>query len=564
MRTALLVAVLAGGLSCETANAAMRCEDLLRLTLPHAQIASAKVVAPGAFHEPGGDAPHHDYSDLPGFCRVHGYSRPVPGSRIGFEVWLPLGHWSGRLHMVGNGAYDSEIYWAQMADRIRQSDVGVATDTGHQGSALTFAIGHPERIIDWGQRAVHESVLAAKLITRAYFGSPARYSYFSGCSTGGEEALSEAQRYPEDFNGIIAGDPGNYRTSLNMAFLWQFEKNHRTGGNRDPILSVDDLRLVHAAVMQACDAADGVKDGVINDPRACNFEVQSLLCRPGNTSHCLSAAQVTAVRAMYSGPSDPATGAQIYPGYTFGSEAVEAAPGQRLPGWAEYWANPHRPDEPQRADFFRDWVFHNARWNPWRFDWHTDPDLVRAAIGSKVDAANPDLLPFAARGGKLIMFMGWADPVGSALAAIEYYQQVEEFTADHLGVKDATAATQRYLRLYMIPGMAHCAGGPGATNFSTATRDSTPPVRDATHDMTIALEDWVERGKLPGTLIGTHYVDSARKRIAFQRALCVYPQVARYIGGDANKAASFRCESPSGSAVRPKIIRGKAAGSSVQ
>lgn len=546
MSKTLLVAMLAGAIACgaDAAGAATPCAGLLRLGLPHAQITSATVVAPGAFHEPGGDSPHHGYADLPGFCRVHGYSAPVPGSRIGFEVWLPLGHWSGRLHMVGNGAYDSKIYWAQMADRIRQDDVGVATDTGHQGGALTFGIGHPERIIDWGQRAVHESALAAKLVTRAYFGSPAHYTYFSGCSTGGEQALSEAQRYPRDFDGIIAGDPGNYRTSLNMAFLWQFEKNHRPGDDGHPILDAADLRLVHAAVIEACDAADGVRDGVISDPRACKFDPKSLLCRRGSTSHCLSAEQVAAVSAMYAGPSDPVTGAQIYPGYTPGSEGVVTESGQPLPGWAEYWANPHRPDEPQRLGFFRDWVFHNPRWDPWRFDWHSDPGIVRTAMGSKVDAADPDLLPFAAHGGKLIMFMGWADPVGSALAAIGYYRQVQGFTADHLGLEDATVATQRYFRLYMVPGMAHCAGGPGATNFSTATRDSTPPVRDAAHDMTIALEDWVERGQPPGTLIGTHYTDGARKGIAFQRPLCVYPKVARYVGGDVNRAASFHCAAP--------------------
>lgn len=546
MSKASWLVVLAAGLACgaaDVAGAAMRCADLLRLELPHARVTSANTVAAGTFREPGGGSPQHDYSDLPAFCRVHGYSHPVPGSRIGFEVWLPLGHWSGRLHMVGNGAYGSQIYWAQMADRIRQNDAGVATDTGHRGDDLTFAVGHPERIIDWGQRAVHESVLAAKLLTRAYFGGPARYAYFSGCSTGGEEALSEAQRYPEDFNGIIAGDPGNYRTSLNMAFLWQFEKNHRPG-EALPILSTADLRLVHAAVIAACDAADGVKDGVINDPRACKFNVKSLLCRRGSTSRCLSAEQVAAVRAMYAGPSDSVTGAQIYPGYTLGSEGVQTEGVQPLPGWADYWANPRRPDEPQRLDFFRDWVFDNPRWNPWRFDWHTDPGIVRAAIGSKVDAADPDLLPFAAHGGKLIMFMGWADPVGSALAAIEYYRQVQAFTANHLNPEDAGAATRRYFRLYMIPGMAHCAGGPGATNFSTATRDSTPPVRDAAHDMTIALEDWVEKDEPPGTLIGTHYTDAVRKKVAFQRPLCVYPQVARYVGGDASRAASFRCAAP--------------------
>ncbi|HKR28629.1 MAG TPA: tannase/feruloyl esterase family alpha/beta hydrolase, partial [Acidobacteriaceae bacterium] len=490
-----LFALLAVGPTFCGAHAAMAhtgCATLLRLRLPHAEISSARVVAPGPFRQPDDNPQGRDYSDLPGFCRVHGFSHPVPGSRIGFEIWLPLGHWSGRLHMVGNGGYDSEIYWAQMADRIRQNDVGVATDTGHQGDELTFAVGHPQRIIDWGQRAVHESVIAAKQVTRAYFGTPPRYSYFSGCSTGGEEALSEAQRHPEDFNGIIAGDPGNYRTSLNMAFLWQFEKNHRVGDDAHPILSVSDLRLLHLAVMNACDAADGARDGVIEDPRDCKFDITSLLCRPANEGHCLSAEQVTAVRAMYSGPRDPVTGAQIYPGYTLGSEGVEAEPNQERPGWAEYWANPRRPEQPQRVEFFRDWVFDSPDWNWWRFDWHADPAIVSAAIGPRVDATSPDLQRFASHGGKLIMFMGWADPVGSALAAIKYYRQVEEFNADHLSARDALRATQNFFRLYMIPGMGHCAGGPGATHFSTATRDSTPPVRDARHDMTIALEDWVE------------------------------------------------------------------------
>ncbi|MDE2450687.1 MAG: tannase/feruloyl esterase family alpha/beta hydrolase [Gammaproteobacteria bacterium] len=516
---------------------------MLRLRLPLAKITTADEVAPGAFREPAGDPQHGDFSDLPGFCRVHGFVHPVPDSNIGFEVWLPLGTWSGRLHMVGNGAYMSSIYWPELANRIRQGDVGVATDTGHEGGSLKFGVGHPQRIIDWGQRAVHATVAIAKLVTRAYFGIPARYSYFSGCSTGGEQALSEAQRYPADFNGIIAGDPGNYRTTLNMAFLWQFEKNHRPGDDAHPILGVADLELLHDAVLKACDAVDGVRDGVINDPRDCKFDVASLLCKQGAKGHCLSAEQVSAIRAMYAGPSDPVTGAQIYPGYTLGSEGIVVEPGQKLPGWTEYWANPLEPEEPQRVDFFRDWVFADPAWNWWRFDWHTDPGIVAADIGPKVDAVNPDLRAFADQGGKLIMFMGWADPVGSALAAPEYYRQVEEFTANHLGVKDAMPAVQKYLRLYMIPGMGHCAGGPGPTNFSTATRDSTPPVGDASHDMIMALEDWVEKDEAPGSLIGTHYADKKRKVIAFQRPLCVYPAVARYAGGDVKEANSFRCES---------------------
>ena len=545
MRRALLLAIGVTGLAfsgAKDATAATECADLLHLELPHAQITSAGRVAPGAFSEPGDTAQRRNYSDLPAFCRVHGVSRPGPDSLIGFEIWLPLEHWSRRLHMVGNGAYDSDIYWAQMADRIRQNDVAVATDTGHEGRELIFAVGHPARIIDWSQRAVHESVEAAKSITAAYFGSPARYAYFSGCSTGGEEALSEAQRYPDDFDGIIAGDPGNYRTALNMAFLWQFERNHRNGDNAHPILSVPDLELLHEAVLRACDAADGVKDGVINDPRECKFDVGSLLCKRGVAGRCLSADQLAAARAMYGGPRDPDTGAEIYPGYPFGSEGVKARSDEPLPGWSAYWANPRTPDEPQRVDFLRYWVFDNPHWNWWSFNWHTDPGIALAVMSSKVDAVSPDLQPFANRGGKLIMFMGWADPVGSAVAAIDYYREVEAFTAHHAGATDATAATQSFFRLYMIPGMAHCAGGPGATHFSTATRDSTPPVSDAAHDMTVAIENWVERNEAPGTLIGTHYADDATKVVAFQRPLCVFPEVARYIGGDVSNAASFRCE----------------------
>lgn len=543
---AALLAVLAMGTMYvvgEPAVAHVACSDMLRLRPPLAKITAAETIAPGAFREPGSHTQEGDFADLPQFCRVHGFVHPVPDSNIGFEIWLPLGKWSGRLHMVGNGAYMSRIYWPELANRIRQGDVGVATDTGHEGGSLMFGVGHPQRIVDWGQRAVHATVAIAKLVTRAYFGSPPRYSYFSGCSTGGEQALSEAQRYPGDFDGIIAGDPGNYRTTLNMAFLWQFEKNHPSGDDAHPLLGVADLQLLHAAVMNTCDAVDGVKDGVISDPRDCHFDAASLLCKQGTKGHCLSAEQVSAIRAMYAGPSDPVTGAQIYPGYTLGSEGIVVEPGQKLPGWTEYWANPLKPREPQRADFFSYWVFANPAWNWWRFDWHADPAIVTAAIGPQVDAANPDLQAFADHGGKLIMFMGWADPVGSAFAAPEYYSRVEELTANHMGVKDAVPAVQKYFRLYMIPGMGHCAGGPGPTNFSTATRDSTPPVRDATHDMTVALEDWVEKDEAPGSLIGTHYADKEKTTIAFQRPLCVYPAVARYIGGDVKEATSFRCES---------------------
>jgi feruloyl esterase len=522
---------------------ASSCADLLNLKLPHAKLTEAQVVPSGGYKEPGNNSQHHDYSDLPSFCRVHGFSTPVPDSKIGFEIWLPLQRWSGRLHMVGNGAYESDIYWAQLGDRIRQNDVGVATDTGHDGQELTFGIGHPEKIVDWGQRAVHESVAAAKLVLRAYFDRDADHSYFSGCSTGGDEALSEAQRYPSDFDGIIAGDPGNDRTALNMAFLWQFEKNHLQNDNNHPILDVGDLKLLHNAVMAKCDRIDGVQDGVIGDPQSCRFDLNVLRCTELKHEGCLSNEKLQAIREMYAGPRDGVTGHPIYPGYPFGSEAVEVRANDPLPGWTGYWNNPRKPDEPQRVDFFRYWVFNNPSWNWWNFDWHADPNIALSKMADKVDATSPDLREFSRRGGKIIMFMGWADPVGSALEAIDYYHQVEDFTANHSKTPSAEAETQKFLRLYMIPGMGHCAGGPGATNFSTATRDSTPPVRDAKHDMLIALENWVEKERPPETLIGTHYSDD-RKTVLFQRPICVFPKIAVYKSGDINKAASFQCELP--------------------
>jgi len=223
------------------------CADLGRLKLPHAEITLATTVTSGVFKDDTrvADDEVHIHRDLPAFCRVRGVSRPTPDSQIEFEVWLPLAGWTGRLHMVGNGGYSSNIYYAQVAQRLRAGDVAVATNTGHHGTDLSFGFGHPEKITDFAHRAVHESAVAAKAVTAAYYGSPARYSYFSGCSTGGYQALMEAQRYPDDFDGIIAGDPGNNRSSLNLAFLWNYLANHRTGDDSKPILGVADLKLIN-------------------------------------------------------------------------------------------------------------------------------------------------------------------------------------------------------------------------------------------------------------------------------------------------------------------------------
>ena len=524
--------------------APLDCAGLKQLKLPHVEILIATPVS-GTFREDmvvGRAA--RTFDGLKSFCRVRGISRPVAGSAIGFEVWLPTDTWSGRLHMIGNGAYVSNISYKQMIARLDDGDVAVATDTGHTGTNLEFGWKHPERIVDFAHRAVHESVVAAKAITRAFYGKPARWAYFSGCSTGGYQALASAQRYPKDFDGIIAGAPGNNRTSLTLAFLWNYLSNHRPGDDSTPILSANDLLLINRAVVADCDKLDGVSDGVVSDPRRCGFRVSSLLCHDGGTpGTCLTAEQIAAAQRIYAGPKDSRTGKAIYPGYPLGTEGVTTDPSDKHPGWTGYWSETANPREPSRADMFRYWVFDDPKWNWWKFDWGRDVDTMQRTLGPIFDANDSNLTPFSRAGGKLIMFMGWQDPVGTPLEAINYYRAVEA----HAG---SAAAARAFARLFMVPGMDHCAGGPGATNFSTATRDSTPPVRDAAHDMTLALEAWVERGHAPQSLIATHYAASdegtppAKRPIDFQRPICAWPSEPVYRGGVTRLATSFSCAPP--------------------
>jgi feruloyl esterase len=320
-----------------------------------------------------------------------------------------------------------------------------------------------------------------------------------------------------------------------------FLHNHRSGDNSRQIVPNSKLPMVHSAIVKSCDALDGVEDGVISDPRECHFDVSTLKCVDAETDQCLTNEQIATMRAIYQGPRDSRTGKQIFAGFPFGSEGM-AYGGPEQPGWSHFWADPDDPSRPQRADFFRYWVFHDEHWNWWKFDWGKDVDTVTRIMGPVVNATDPDLSRFRQRGGKLIMFMGWNDPVGSAVDAIDYYESVVARGAGS-GAAEKLADTQKFARLYMIPGMSHTAGGPGATHFSNATRDSAPPVDDSRHDMGLALYDWVERGVAPEELIGTHFSEGSGPtgKIEFQRPLCVYPKVIRYRGGDTRSAPSFHC-----------------------
>lgn len=459
-------------------------------------------------------------TELPGVCRVQGVATPAPRSRIHFDVWLPLTGWNGRIEMIGNGGYSSAINVNELAILIRQGTAAVATDTGHDGGDLDFGYGNDDAIADWGYRAVHESIVWAKVLASRFYGRAPRYSYFAGCSTGGHQALMEAQRYPADFDGILAGDPGNNRTNLNFGFLWQFLANHESGDNSHPLLSAQDLVLVNRAAVKECDTLDGVTDGVIADPRRCKFSPVQLRCATGKTPDCLSDRQIQSLNQMYAGARRRDTDQTVYPGWPVGSEAPAGAG-----GWQIYWANPARPEEPQRVDYFRHWIFNDPNWNWWSFDWAKGVDAARARMAPLVDAVSPDLTAFARHGGKIILYQGWADPVVSAPDTIAYY---ERMTA-------ATPHASNFSALFLVPGMGHCTGGPGATDFSSGP--------DASRNIGLALRDWVEKGNKPSRILAVHrQSQQPAGAISFSRPLCAWPRLAHYDGrGDSADAANFSC-----------------------
>ncbi|WP_262697907.1 MULTISPECIES: tannase/feruloyl esterase family alpha/beta hydrolase [Streptomyces] len=482
------------------------CADLTGLRLPDATVSVAEPVPAGQYTAPDGRT-----MPVPAFCRVRGVAKPVPDSAIGFEVWLPQRGWNDRLVMFGNGGYSSAIDFGSMGRLLSAGYVTVGTDTGHTGDdpeVFVQGAANPEIIVDWGHRAVHESIVNAKRVVKAFTGAKPGHSYFVGCSTGGQQALMEAQRYPDDFDGIVAGAPGNNRISLNAGFLWQYLNNHEAGDDSRPVIPASKLRLLTEAAVRQCRGQDGgsATDGFLTDPRRCSFDPGRLRCATDDRPSCLTDQQVRAVRKMYAGARDPRTGTQVYPGWPVGSEApVVDASGGVLSGWSKYWGT----TEPARANFWRYWVFGDRNWNWWSFDYHRDMRLAKAKLGSIIDATDPDLRPFRRGGGKLLMYAGWADPVVSAYDTINYYRQVVRATSTGpAGSADAIRQTQRFARLFTVPGMTHCGGGPGPNVFDTLG----PVVR------------WVEQGIAPTEITATKYVnDDPAQGTALTRTLRPYP-----------------------------------------
>ena len=503
---------------------ATTCEKLGAIIISGVNVTSASDVASGHFTPPGSGKA----LDLPAFCRIVAVAKPTSDSVINFEVWIPTSErWNRNFLGVGNGGYNGAIYYEEMADALNRGFATASTDTGHTGSDLAFAYGHPEKITDWGYRAIHIMSESAKLIIRDYAGALPKHSYFMGCSTGGHQALSEVQRFPGDYDGVVAGDPGNDRVHLNIGFLWAFGATHDANGNA--ILPSSKLSLLNKAALEACDTADGVKDGVISDPETCQFDPAALLCKDKENDECLTAAQVAAVKKVYSGPRNPRTGEQIIAGYSPGSESPEGDTWAH--GWETYVID---RKEPMRLDFWKYWVFNDANWDWRKFDYDHDVSYADRKVAA-VNASSPDLSAFMARGGKIIMYSGWADPVGPPLDAINYYKQVE-------AVIGGRQKTQTFFRLFMVPGMAHCGGGPGPNFFGGFGPVASPPEikREPEHDVMSALVQWVDRGVAPDQIVAAHVTGSNIDRT---RPVCAYPKVARWNGiGSSDEAKNFICD----------------------
>jgi len=498
------------------------CSSLKTLTLPNATISLAETVTSGTIELP--DAP--PLHGLPAFCRVAGEMRPAADSRVRFEVWLPTDTWNGRILGTGNGGFAGAIYYQQFASYLKRGFAVSGTNAGHDAESTdaSWAFNHPEKITDFGWRAIHLTARAAKQITDAFYGKPADKSYFDACSDGGREALMEAQRFPGDYDGILAGAPANAWSTMVAAGAGAMQALMD-----DPRAYIPDRKLafLQKASLAACDANDGVKDHVIGDPSACHFDPQVLLCKGEDASDCLTQPQINAVKVLYAGAKDE-HGALIFPGFTPGNET----------SW-KVWLIGDDPGSALGPRFVENYFRYMVSGDP-TFDVLKDnlEDLLRQSRdkeAANLDATNPDLSRFAARGGKLILYHGWNDPAISPYNTVEYFESVQK--------KMGAGKVDSFARLYMIPGMEHCAQGPGASAFGQFGMESAAGPKYGLFD---SLQNWVEKGSPDATVIATKYkAANGAMETEFTRPLCAWPKVARYNGsGDPNEAPSFTCSEP--------------------
>jgi len=494
----------AAGLIGHVGNAnAADCAALSKLTLPHVTITLAEPVAAGALKlAAGGMGPRADYSQLPAFCRVAATARPTADSDIRFEVWLP-DDWNGKYVGGGNGVWAGSIAYGDMTAPLAARYATAASDLGHQGSPMdgNFVVGHPEKLIDFGHRALHETTVAAKAIIQAYYAHATSRSLYVSCSTGGRVGLMESYRYPEDFDGISAMAPANPMTDLMIASIWTGYVAQKDEASRLPQAK---LQLVHRAVLAVCDASDGVTDGIVSAPQRCGFDPASLQCKAGDAADCLTAGQVKAMQGVYDGPRNARTGKRIYPGFARGSE-----------GQVGTLTNGNEPF-PVATTFMRGLVFENPKWDFRSFDYDKDVKRSRDIASDALDVPPKGPKAFLDNGGKLLLSHGWADGLIPAPSTVDFYTRLQ---------KSIGRKARDNVRLFMIPGMGHCGGGDGPS----------------TVDMLSEIDNWVATGDAPERIIASNPSNATPRT----RPLCPYPQEAKYIGtGSTDDAANFRCAKP--------------------
>ena len=490
--------VLALAIACEPGGLQARpCKSLLKLASPTASITLAKTVETGSF-APSGSA--NTLSDLPRFCRVSMQLRPSADSDIGAEIWLPVFGWNGKFMAVGSGGWGGSIAYDDMADALRRGYATSATDDGHTGHGASFIAGHPEKFADFAYRAEHGMIVEAKRLIKEFYGRDARYSYWNGCSGGGREGLLQAYRYPDEFDGIIAGDPANMRR--NAWALWLAVQTFK-----DPaaVIPPEKYPAIHRAVLDACDANDGLRDGLIDDPPRCRVDFKTLECKGHDGPDCLTPRQVQTAQTITS-PATTAAGQMIFP---------RLEPGTEL-RWDRLAGGPRPAD--LFVDQFRYVVYQDPDWD-WRsFDLERDSARANAA-NKDIDELDPHLGAFAKHGGKLLMYHGWADQQVAPGSTIEFYNSVLKSSA-------GSVPSPTWIRLFMVPGMGHCEGGEGPDTF----------------DKISILERWVEKGEAPARIIAAH---STAGKVDRTRPLCPYPQAARYNdSGSIDEASNFTCRTP--------------------
>ena len=560
--TAITVAALTGctGGPAIQAQSAAQPGDCARLVGVSAEMVSISAATPTA----AGATIGNTRTDAP-FCRVQGVARPSADSLINFEVWLPAASaWSGRLKTDGTGGYAGATPIARMAEDLAIGFVVAGSDMGHSGGeSADWTLGRPEKVKDWGYRAHYFVTTAAKALTQSYYGKPASHAYFEGCSNGGRQAMMMAQRYPDLFDGIVAGAPSQFYADTLLSLVWTGHAQVPVAG-QPPLLSAAKRAMMTRRAHEACDAQDGLIDQQITNPRACSFDPAVLQCTAGETPDCLTADQLRAARAVYRGIPAP-QGGQRWNGPVVGSEA----------DWIPDFA-----DNGGYGVFIGHFVYgqRTPPFAPRGLDVAAEYERIKAAVSPFMAAPSPDLSRFKARGGKLIQYHGWHDAVVAPHTSPNYAHALAQFerlkglapaqfddAVERLSAADVAAAAQshaptvqQYHRLFMLPNVGHCRGGNGPSTIGGGTGDPPPALRNADTDVVLALARWVEQGVAPEAIVATSQKDGAVLR---QRPLCVYPKQARYKGsGDINAAASFSCvvpgaEQPGASAADLNQIR---------